>query len=632
MKHLVNYCILFIVFLLTSCGKKSSELIVLDEPKEEKPREALPFTEIDLNDLSAFKPTSANWQIAGNVIADRKKEKTLIPSDGTGILLNTNDQEKNKPLFTAFEHGDIEIELDVMMPKGSNSGLYFQSRYEIQLFDSWGVEHPKYSDIGGLYQRWDNTKEKGSEGYEGNAPNINVAKAPGLWQHFKIIFHAPKFDDAGEKIKNAWFEEVWLNGVLIQQNVEVTGPTRAAAHGDEKSKDALMIQGDHGPVALKNIKYKLYENRKLRFVNLTRKEYESKSAGIENLDSLPVLEEFRTETFSLKEVTSTKDPKIVTYSGDFEVPTTGNYLFELRTAGVVRLVVNNTVIINANGGNMDDQRLKEVLLEQGKIPFELIYNQNRPWKRGFSLFLEGPGIQKYSLEDGGNKALKATDPMRGIVLKADKELIVQRSFLMHKGVKRTHCISVGTPQGIHYSYDLATGTLLQVWSGNFLNTTQMWSSRGTHQLGEPIGFVVSLQDDTEFFNLEDKDTPWPKSLADDSSFKQGGYEFDKSGVPVFFYQIGSSKISNKYAVSNADRLLNKTICVNGDSSIWHKLADGEHIEILENNVYVVNDESYYIDFSGNSNLKPIVRKVNGKDELIVKIPSGEQNINYSIIW
>ena len=100
---------------------------------------------------------------------------------------------------------------------------------------------------------------------------MNAAKAPGLWQHYKIIFHAPKFDSLGRKEKNAVFKEVWLNGVLLHENQEVTGPTRAAAFKDEKPKGPLMIQGDHGPVALKNIRYKLYEDKK---VAITRSEHQ----------------------------------------------------------------------------------------------------------------------------------------------------------------------------------------------------------------------------------------------------------------------------------------------------------------------------------------------------------------------
>ena len=45
-----------------------------------------------------------------------------------------------------------------------------------------------------------------------------------------------------------------LNSVVIHENVEVTGPTRSSTYTNEKSTGPLMLQGDHGPVAYRNIR------------------------------------------------------------------------------------------------------------------------------------------------------------------------------------------------------------------------------------------------------------------------------------------------------------------------------------------------------------------------------------------
>src|SRR5690606_38341014 len=158
----LNYFMVLVTCCLVSC-KKDATITDTSIVQEEEPKqiEFLPFIEVPLNDLSSFKPTTNNWQIVGNDVGDRVKEKSLTYTEGTGILVNTGNADGNGHLFTAFEHGDIEIELDVMMPLKSNSGLYFQGRYEIQLLDSWGVDEPKYSDIGGVYQRRDDSRGKG---------------------------------------------------------------------------------------------------------------------------------------------------------------------------------------------------------------------------------------------------------------------------------------------------------------------------------------------------------------------------------------------------------------------------------------------------------------------------------------
>ncbi len=633
-KHMKNKIFAFtLLVLILSCAKdntKTDTPITSVKKKKEVPN-FLPFKSIELNDLTSFKPTGNNWKIVGDVTADINKEKSITSVEGTGTLLNLNDQEHNKNLFTAFEHGDIELEFDVMMPKSSNSGVYFQGRYEIQLLDSWGVKTPKHGDIGGIYQRWNKDAEKGKEGYEGHPPRINAAKAPGLWQHFKIIFHAPKFDDAGNKTKNAWFEEVWLNGVLLHENVELTGPTRAAAFGDEKPRGPLMIQGDHGPVAFKNIQYKLYEGHRFNLKNLTRSEYESTTMKIEYLDSFPLIKEEKTKTFSLADVTTKKDKKMVIYSGELEVPVSGDYLFDAHSGGSSRILLNNEPFINMINGNMRNVHLKTVHLEQGTIPFKVIYNQFKPWQRGFTIEVEGPEMQKYSLQENADWMTKGFDPLKGIIIEPLDTPIMQRSFVAHKGEKHTHCISVGTPQGIHYSYNLATGSLLKVWDGAFLNTTHMWLSRGYEQLGAPVGFMVSLHGDLEFAELDDDNAAWPLPLTENKGIKQLGYELDASRMPSFSYQIGKSTITNSFTIPSGSRQLNKSIKVSKGKNLWHKIADGESIKALPNNVYAINNESYYIDFSGNS-LQPIIRNSNGKDELILEVPKGESNFNYSIIW
>src|SRR5688572_15637006 len=121
-------------------------------------------------------------------------------SPGTGILISQAEQGKHgQDLLFNTSHGDVDLELEYMMAKGSNSGIYLQGRYEIQLLDSWNTTAPKPGDNGGIYQRWDDSKPEGQKGFEGFAPRQNVSKAPGLWQKLKISFQAPRFDASGKK-------------------------------------------------------------------------------------------------------------------------------------------------------------------------------------------------------------------------------------------------------------------------------------------------------------------------------------------------------------------------------------------------------------------------------------------------
>jgi len=168
-------------------------------------------------------------------MADLNTSAAMKAVPGTGVAVDVLNPKDNKHLITKQEFGDLELELDFMMAKGSNSGVFLQGRYEVQLLDSWTKIHPGFSDCGGIYQRWDDARGEGHQGYEGIAPFTNVSRAPGLWQHLKIRFQAPVFNATGEKISNARFLEVDLNGVPVQLQEEVTGPTRSAAFDDEKT-------------------------------------------------------------------------------------------------------------------------------------------------------------------------------------------------------------------------------------------------------------------------------------------------------------------------------------------------------------------------------------------------------------
>lgn len=215
------------------------------------------MTLLPLDDLSSFRPVASNWKIAGAVASDSSIQNDLRIEPGAGVLVNMPSEEARDNIFTTWEHGDLELELDFLVPKGSNSGVYLQGRYEVQVFDSWNVADPGYTDAGGIYQRWDESRPEGQRGYEGHAPRSNASRPPGDWQHFRILFQAPRFDENGVKLSNARFVLVEHNGVVIHEQVEVTGPTRAAAFEDEQATGPLMLQGDHGPVAYRNIRYRM---------------------------------------------------------------------------------------------------------------------------------------------------------------------------------------------------------------------------------------------------------------------------------------------------------------------------------------------------------------------------------------
>jgi sugar phosphate isomerase/epimerase len=202
-------------------------------------------------DLSAWRADTDKWKVVSVGHMDPANPRVLVTEPGVDAIFN-DVTGRTKNLFSKQEFGDVHAHIEFAIPKDSNSGVYFQARYEIQIFDSWQkqAEYPGI-ECGGIYERWD--ERRNPKGFEGHSPRVNASRAPGQWQTFDVVFRAPRFDKAGRKIANARFEKVVHNGVLVHRDIELTGPTRASAFEDEKPLGPLMLQGDHGPVAYRNI-------------------------------------------------------------------------------------------------------------------------------------------------------------------------------------------------------------------------------------------------------------------------------------------------------------------------------------------------------------------------------------------
>jgi sugar phosphate isomerase/epimerase len=200
-------------------------------------------------DMTGWKNSAQGWEIVAEVVQDPQDERLLKARAGEGIAVN-GKTGKAANICTTEEFGDIEAHVEFMIPKGSNSGVYFMGRYEVQVYDSFGVEKDKYPGIecGGIYPRWVDNHE-----VEGHTPRVNASRPPGQWQSFHVVFRAPRFDGQGRKTQNARFVRVIHNGAVVHENVEVTGPTRAAMFNDEKPAGPIMLQGDHGPVAYRSV-------------------------------------------------------------------------------------------------------------------------------------------------------------------------------------------------------------------------------------------------------------------------------------------------------------------------------------------------------------------------------------------
>jgi sugar phosphate isomerase/epimerase len=218
-----------------------------------------------LTDLSAWQ-RNTNWSVVGDAFLHPRNENLLATREGTGVIVNGRTA-KSPPLVSREEFGDVRAHVEFLIPKGSNSGVYLQGQYEIQILDSWGEPNAAYpgGECGGIYPRWDVSRAVKS--YDGHSPLVNASLPPGQWQSFDIIFFAARFDNEGKKTANARLARVWQNGTLIHKDVELTGPTRGSSRPEDLAKRPLVLQGDHGPVAFRNIWVRPIELNKVGLTN-----------------------------------------------------------------------------------------------------------------------------------------------------------------------------------------------------------------------------------------------------------------------------------------------------------------------------------------------------------------------------
>lgn len=217
------------------------------------------FAADDWIDLLAGKPgetwqtVDQAWIVSDAVALDPEKPNRLKATAVTGGTVWVNGPGRVKDLITKQKFGDCDVHVEFLIAKGSNSGIKFHALYEIQIFDSYGKKEPlSGKEMGGIYPRAQNNPYKYLD--EGIGPKVNACKKPGEWQTLTATFRAARFDDKGEKTKNAVMVKAELNGQLIHENVELKHPTGSNWVKKESPTGPFMLQADHGPVAVRVMK------------------------------------------------------------------------------------------------------------------------------------------------------------------------------------------------------------------------------------------------------------------------------------------------------------------------------------------------------------------------------------------
>jgi hypothetical protein len=157
---------------------------------------------------------------------------------------------KSGSIRTRDTFADFQLHLEFATPSKvegnsqgrGNSGILFNSIYEVQVLDSY--QNPTYPDgqCGGLYGQ--------------TPPLVNASKPPGQWQSYDIIFESPHWDPSGQLTKKANVTVIH-NGVVLHHKREYAGSTPHQANGNYDKPHApevyIELQDHNNPMRFRNI-------------------------------------------------------------------------------------------------------------------------------------------------------------------------------------------------------------------------------------------------------------------------------------------------------------------------------------------------------------------------------------------
>lgn len=536
-------------------------------------------------------------------------------SDGNLEVWNTQGGTAR----TRFPHEDLKGYFEVKLAPGSQLTIKFQDAVPFVL-----TAAPEAEAWGKLAQL---------------SPEIRGGKQPDIWQTVQFSYKAALKDESYPFPPR--LEEIVVNGVRIHQEAVVEGQSPSAAPFVLEAEGRLAIRR----MALKPITQE--STPEIRPV-LPLKLESQIAYSYHEKDNWSLLKDFQqaqkvasgeTDIMDIRKQSQRSEHFGLRYTGTFTASLKGTYTFYLTSDDGSRMEIDDTEILINDGTHGATTVAHTLELAAGSHSFQIEYFQGGGGA-SFRADYEGMAVTKRPFY--GHSAAPKKAQKTSLQLQPESEPLIQRGFLNYPPIqrlaekeapqRRTHAIAVGGPNERHFAVDAGQGTLLMLWRGSFLNTTNMWRGRGNWQNMAPGEYLVARSGRPDFVRLSDINMPWPDSLsAFGTEWKPLGYELDEAGWPLFRYNLAGTEIEDAYTSSEAG--LRRMVHISkGADPLSFLVAAGSQIEDLGQGNYVVQGPGYRLVLRDADLDKLYIRETAGGEELIAQFPSGGGSLSTVLSW
>lgn len=605
------------ICILNSCGTEESETV--------NQVAAIPSLSLSPDGVHTF-TADTSFGIARDVYMDREVEGHIRISEGKGILYNQPGSDTNTYARTKNEHGDLNMHMEFMVSKGSSAALYLQGRYGIQLSDSRN-KGSLLLQCGAIFQH-----SRVKAGPVVTMPVSDAAKVPGLWQRLDVNFTAPRFDSSGNKLSDAVFKEVVLNGQLIHTNISVTNTALDTAFRLEKSLGPLIFRSHYGAVAFRNLNYSAQSQPAIALFDMRYDVYKELSGRYDTLKNFTAEQTGSTDSLSWR--LGERKKQLVIFS-NMNVAEDGDYVFKVRAGGPVYIFVDSSEVVNNHKSkNYTSAYFGNRYLQKGMHSFQLVYTS---YNDGLMLEYEGPGTPFTALTTPSSG--RKPEDLGLLKTVKNKKSVFQKGLFRHNRKVISSILSVGLPGGLNYAYDQHTCNVLSVWRGKYA-VPDIRMDSGSPDMQVPSGAPVEFKNMPALFSLAKPDGPWPDTLqTNDSIYTNKTYRLDTTGLPVFLYRYVNMNIEDYIYSDNKNNSLIRQISLQSGSAaepVYFMIGSGSFIERLPNGLYAIDDKTYYVQIlnAGDEKNVSIIKDDTGRYRLLLLLSASGNNVpfSYSIIW